>query len=120
MHPVFEKLNEQHNSRIEEYMKNNGLTEDERLYAIIQVDTNSEPTTNWKMLEMIGIDPAVADLWTILHGLSKWNIELINFKPSNELLEHLRKDVLLERVPLIPPNQSSNEILNFAGTRYAG
>jgi len=105
---VFANLTADREKRIADYTS---LYNCERWEACMAVDLDAPETNNWEMLKMIGIDPATADLSTIINGLACWNVYLSNTNhlTDSDLLQHLKTRILLEPVTLIPPNADMEE-----------
>ncbi len=91
-------------------------THGDRSYSAMEWDFNHAPrSTNWKMLEMIGIDPATATLPEILSGLSVWNINVV-IEPGCEdsyVLDTLRTKILVEEITMIAPTPDLQEFLHI-------
>ena len=124
MHPTIRQLNKDRDTKISDRMIGMNFTDPAtaRVLAAIEVDCDAHApmTTNWQMLEMIGINPAMASLETVLHGLEQWGIKVINYTPSDEFLQYLRDKVLRDCVPLIPPNPDHDDFIDFSGSPYQG
>jgi hypothetical protein len=117
---LFDQLNADRNAKIDTLIASNPDQYPDRMFAAMEVDSNAEITTNWKMLEMIGIDPNTATLDEIITGLKAWGIYLINYTPSEALRLYLLSDILLDKVPLIPPTPDCDEYVDMSTGIFAG
>lgn len=120
MQLLFDQLNAARNAKIDYLLSNYPWKYPDPMFAAIDADAEAPLTTNWKMLEMIGIDPNTATLGEIISGLKEWGVYLINYTPSEGLRSYLLSTVLLEDVPLIPPSEYSKEFIDMSGGNFAG
>lgn len=87
-----------------------------RIDAAMQYDVEQAPiSTNWKMLEMIGVDPDSAPLADIIVGLSRWNIFVngTDHLTDDEVLSFLKTRILLDEIRMLPPNDDMFELLHL-------
>jgi hypothetical protein len=117
---LFDQLNADRNAKIDSLIANNPHLYPDRMFAAMDVDMDAPFTSNWKMLEMIGIDPATATLPDIIEGLKAWGVYIVNYTPSEEFLAYLRSDILHEAVRLIPPSEDSKEFIDMSTGKFAG
>ena len=88
----------------------------EPILCLMEWDCSCAPlTTNWKMLEAIGINPAKSSLHEIVAGLAVWNIYLSGWgdMTDSEILERLIKSILIEEVRLVPPTEDMSEFIDL-------
>ena len=87
-----------------------------RIDAAMRYDVEQAPiSTNWKMLEMLGIDPDSAPLADIIVGLSRWNIFLsgTDHLTDDDVLSFLKTRILLDEIRMLPPNGDMYEFIHL-------
>jgi hypothetical protein len=87
-----------------------------RIDAAVQYDCEQAPiSTNWKMLEMLGIDPNSAPLADIIVGLARWNIFLngTDHLTDEEVDSFLKTRILLDEIRMLPPNDDMYEFITI-------
>lgn len=87
-----------------------------RIDAAVRYDFEQAPiSTNWKMLEMLGIDPNSDPLFDIIVGLARWNIFLRNTDhlTDDEIRSALNTRILLDEIRMLPPNDDMYEYIDL-------
>lgn len=90
--------------------------EDTYFFATMAYDMEHAPlSTNWEMLELIGINPDTDPVDEIILGLSKWGIYFTDpmHTYTDEALRERLHEILREKIRMLPPSPDFSEFIDI-------